>query len=183
MARKCNQIANANPNLLVIADADTGGGNAINVYRTIKQLIISGCKGCVLEDQVWPKKSGHMRNKEVVNMDEFVSKVAAAREAIGSADFFLIARTDARGCSAKHGLQNAITRANLYVEAGANASLVDGPRSTYELAQICEHTKGYRAISISEGGITPLHTYQHLKEIGFHLVCILPKPNDCLHSC
>ena len=84
---------------------------------------------------------------------------------------------------AKHGLQNAITRANLYVEAGANASLVDGPRSTYELAQICEHTKGYRAISISEGGITPLHTYQHLKEIGFHLVCILPMPNGCLHSC
>ena len=103
-------------------------------------------------------------------MDEFVAKVAAAREAIGSADFFLIARTDARSCSAKYGLQNAITRANLYVEAGANASLVQGPRSTYEMAQICEHTKGLRAISISEGGVTPVHSYQQLKEMGFHLV-------------
>lgn len=170
MARKASQICAATPQLALIADADTGGGNALNVQRTVRQLIAAGCKGCVLEDQEWPKKPGHMRNKEVVSMEEFASKVAAARAAIGDADFFLIARTDARGTSAKYGLAEAITRANLYVDAGADASLIEGPRSTYELQQICEHTKGYRAISISEGGLTPAHTYQQLKELGFQLV-------------
>lgn len=119
---------------------------------------------------MWPKKSGHMREKSVVSMEEFASKVSAARAAIGESDFFLIARTDARGTSAKHGLADAITRGNLYVEAGADASLVEGPRSTYELQTIAQNAAGYVAVSISEGGLTPAHTYQQLKEMGFHLV-------------
>lgn len=77
---------------------------------------------------------------------------------------------DARGTSAKHGMADAITRANLYSEAGADASLVQGPRGTYELQAIAKNTKGLRAVSISEGGLTPLHTYQQLKEMGFQLV-------------
>lgn len=93
MARKCNQIAYSNPGMAVIADADTGGGNVLNVQRTVRQLISNGCKGCVLEDQKWPKKSGHMREKSVETMEEFAAKVSAARAAIGDADFFLIART------------------------------------------------------------------------------------------
>jgi 2-methylisocitrate lyase-like PEP mutase family enzyme len=111
-----------------------------------------------------------MREKTVVSMEEFASKVAAARAAIGEADFFLIARTDARGTSAKHGLAEAITRGNLSVEAGADAALVEGPRSTYELQTIAQNAAGYIAVSISEGGLTPAHTYQQLKEMGFHLV-------------
>lgn len=122
--------------------------------------------------QMWPKRSGHMREKTVVSMDEFASKVSAARAAIGDADFFLIARTDARGTSAKHGLSDAITRGNLFVEAGADAALVEGPRSTYELQTIAQNAAGYVAVSISEGGLTPAHTYQQLKEMGFHLVRI-----------
>lgn len=93
MARKCNQIAYSNPGMAVIADADTGGGNSLNVQRTVRQLISNGCKGCVLEDQKWPKKSGHMREKSVETMEEFAAKVSAARAVIGDADFFLIART------------------------------------------------------------------------------------------
>lgn len=77
---------------------------------------------------------------------------------------------DARGTSAKHGLADAITRANLYTEAGADAALVQGPRSTYEIQTIAKNTKGLRAVSISEGGLTPLHSYQQLKEMGFQLV-------------
>lgn len=127
--------------------------------------------------QVWPKKSGHMRDKAVESMEEFASRISAARAAIGEADFFLIARTDARGTSAKHGLAEAITRANLYVDAGANCSLVEGPRSTYELQTIAENSQGYLAVSISEGGLTPLHSYQQLKEMGFQMVrtcsCVL----------
>lgn len=93
MARKCNQIAYSNPGMAIIADADTGGGNSLNVQRTVRQLISNGCKGCVLEDQKWPKKSGHMREKSVETMEEFAAKVSAARAVIGDADFFLIART------------------------------------------------------------------------------------------
>lgn len=77
---------------------------------------------------------------------------------------------DARGTSAKHGLADAITRANLYTEAGADCSLVEGPRSTYELQTIANHTTGCRAVSISEGGLTPSHSYQQLKEMGFGMV-------------
>ena len=103
-------------------------------------------------------------------MEEFASRISAARAVIGDADFFLIARTDARGTSAKHGLAEAITRANLYVDAGANCSLVEGPRSTYELQTIAEKSSGYLAVSISEGGLTPSHSYQQLKEMGFQMV-------------
>jgi 2-methylisocitrate lyase-like PEP mutase family enzyme len=106
----------------------------------------------------------------VESMEEFTSKVSAARAAVGAADFFLIARTDARNTSAKHGLADAITRANLYVDAGADASLVEGPRSTYELQTIADNTIGWKAVSISEGGHTPAHSYQQLKEMGFQLV-------------
>jgi hypothetical protein len=77
---------------------------------------------------------------------------------------------DARGTSAKHGLSDAITRANLYTEVGADCALVQGPRSTYELQTVTNHTTGFRAVSISEGGLTPSHSYQQLKEMGFHLV-------------
>lgn len=96
MARKCNQIAASNPGLSIIADADTGGGNSLNVQRTVRQLISNGVKGCVLEDQVWPKKSGHIREKSVETMEEFAAKVSAARAVIGDSDFFLIARTVCR---------------------------------------------------------------------------------------
>jgi 2-methylisocitrate lyase-like PEP mutase family enzyme len=82
---------------------------------------------------------------------------------------------DARGTSAKHGLSDAITRANLYTEVGADCALVEGPRSTYELQTIANHTTGFRAASISEGGLTPSHSYQQLKEMGFHLVCHVSK--------
>lgn len=77
---------------------------------------------------------------------------------------------DARGASAKYGLSDAITRANLYMEVGADCSLVQGPRSTYELQTVANHTTGHRAVSISEGGLTPSHSYQQLKEMGFNLV-------------
>lgn len=77
---------------------------------------------------------------------------------------------DARGTSAKYGMADAITRANLYTEVGADCSLVEGPRSTYELQMIAANTTGFRAVSISEGGLTPSHSYQQLKEMGFNLV-------------
>ncbi|KAG2497577.1 hypothetical protein HYH03_004323 [Edaphochlamys debaryana] len=170
MARKAGQISTAVPGLPIIADADTGGGNVLNVQRTIRQLIASGCKGCFIEDQAWPKRMGHLRNKEVISMEEFAAKIAAAREAIGDADFFLVARTDARGTSAKYGLEDAVKRANLYYDAGADATFIEAPRGDEEMRFIAAETKGLRVCNMIEGGVTPLHTPEELKAMGFHLV-------------
>ncbi|GFR40614.1 hypothetical protein Agub_g1195 [Astrephomene gubernaculifera] len=170
MARKAGQISGAVPDWPVIADADTGGGNVLNVQRTIRQLMTAGCKGCFLEDQAWPKRMGHMRNKEVIGMDEFAAKIAAAKEVIGEEDFFLVARTDARATSAKYGLQEAIRRANLYADAGADATFVEAPRSEEELRIVGAETKGLRVCNMLEGGVTPLRTPEELAAMGFHLV-------------
>jgi len=172
MARKVGQICTAAPGLHVVADADTGGGNVLNVQRTVKQLISSGAKGCFIEDQDWPKRQGQLRTKSVIPMEEFAGKLAAARLAIHDADFFLVARTDARGVSAKHGLEDAITRANLYIDAGANASYVQGPRTLDELREIGRSTKGIRICNMMETSpaYPPLCTPDELKEMGFHII-------------
>eukprot|EP00210_Caulerpa_lentillifera_P006091 g5819.t1 len=170
MARRAGQICSAVPKLPVIADADTGGGGVLNVQRTVRQFIKAGCKGCCIEDQVWPKMSGHLRGKEVISLEEHTSKIYAAKQAIGDEDFFLIARTDVRGTSAKRGLDEAITRANLYMEAGADASFVEAPRSRYELQEIGKRTKGLRVCNMLEGGLTPMKTLSELQELGFHII-------------
>ncbi|CAN8312808.1 unnamed protein product [Cochlearia groenlandica] len=170
MAATARLVCSAAPNIPIIADADTGGGNALNVQRTIKDLIAAGAAGCFLEDQAWPKRCGHMRGKEVIPAEEHAAKIASARDAIGDSDFFLIARTDARALSAKTGLSDAIDRANLYMEAGADASFVEAPRDDDELKEIGKRTKGYRVCNMLEGGRTPLHTPYELKDMGFHLI-------------
>ncbi|XP_021760939.1 petal death protein-like [Chenopodium quinoa] len=161
------RITAAAPDLCVIVDGDTGGGGPLNVQRFIKELIRAGAKGVFLEDQVWPKKCGHMRGKMVVPAEEHALKIAAAREAIGDADFFLVARTDAR---APHGLQEAIRRANLYREAGADATFVEAPANIEELKEVVRDVKGLRIANMIEGGKTPLHTPAEFKELGFHLI-------------
>ena len=108
-----------------------------------------------------------MRGKSVIPAEEHAAKIAAARDAIGDADFFLIARTDARG---PNGLDDAIYRANLYYEAGADACFVEAPRNDEELREIGRRTKGLRICNMIEGGITPLHTPEELKAMGFHVV-------------
>ncbi|XP_074562337.1 carboxyvinyl-carboxyphosphonate phosphorylmutase, chloroplastic-like [Curcuma longa] len=168
MAEAARAICAAAPNVAFIVDADTGGGNALNVQRTVRDIIATGAAGLFLEDQVWPKKCGHMQGKQVIPAGEHAAKIAAAREAIGDSDFFLIARTDARATAG--GLADAIARANLYMEAGADACFVEAPRSDDEMREVCQKTKGFRAANMLEGGYTPLHTPQELKEMGFHLI-------------
>jgi len=168
MARKTGQICSAASDIAVIADADTGGGNVLNVQRTIRQLIAAGAKGCVLEDQAWPKKMGGDNPiKQILPRQEFVAKILAAREVIEGRDFFLIARTDARGTSAKSGLQDAITRVNLYIDAGADAHVVGGLRSLEEIAAVGKQTKGIRVANMVEGGITPVCSLSQLSDLGF----------------
>ncbi|PSS19470.1 Carboxyvinyl-carboxyphosphonate phosphorylmutase [Actinidia chinensis var. chinensis] len=111
-----------------------------------------------------------MLGKKVIPAEEHAAKIAAARETIGDSDFFLVGRTDARSTSAEFGLSEAISRAKLYLEAGADAIFVAGPRSDDDLKEIGSKINGLKACTMLEGGVTPLHTPEELKEMGFHLV-------------
>lgn len=151
----------------VMVDADTGYGNPLNVYRTIKQLIAAGAAGCFLEDQLWPKRCGHMRGKQVIERDEYLNKIRAAVEARGDCDFFIVARTDAL---AVVGMDEAIARVQGAREAGANASFVEAPDSLEALQEIGRRSPGPNVANMIEGGKTPMLPTEELGKIGFHLV-------------
>jgi 2-methylisocitrate lyase-like PEP mutase family enzyme len=151
----------------IIVDADTGYGNPLNVYRTIKELIAAGAAGCFLEDQVWPKKCGHMRGKRVVERDEYVQKIRAAAEARGNADFFIVARTDAL---APVGIDEAIARVTAARQAGADASFVEAPPSLELLAEIGRRAPRPMVANMLEGGKTPVLPKEQLAQMGFQLI-------------
>jgi methylisocitrate lyase len=151
----------------IIVDADTGYGNPLNVIRTVRQLIAAGAAGCFLEDQQWPKKCGHMRGKRVIDRAEYLDKIHAAVETRGSADFFIVARTDSL---AVHGLDEAIARVTAARAAGANASFVEAPNSLAELAEIGRRAPGPVVANMIEKGKTPVLPKARLAELGFHLI-------------
>jgi 2-methylisocitrate lyase-like PEP mutase family enzyme len=156
----------------LIADADTGFGNAINVVRTVEEYIRAGVAGMHLEDQVAPKRCGHVAGREVIARDEAVLKIRAAcqtRDALDP-DFVIIARTDARGA---HGgsMEEAITRANAFLDAGADLAFVEGPKDKDEVAHICQAVKG--PVFYNMTGISPRFTAEEMAAIGIR-ACILP---------
>ena len=151
----------------VLVDADTGYGNPLNVHRTVRELIATGAAGCFLEDQVWPKRCGHMRGKRVIDRDEYLQKIRAADDARDRRDFFIVARTDAL---AVEGMDEAIARVSEAREAGANASFVEAPRSVEELAEIGRRSPGPNVANMLEGGKTPVLPTEQLAEMGFHLI-------------
>ncbi|MDI6857445.1 MAG: isocitrate lyase/PEP mutase family protein [Dehalococcoidia bacterium] len=150
--------------IAVVVDGDTGYGGPLNVQRLVRELIRMGARGVILEDQRWPKRCGHMRGKEVVDAEEHAAKIRAARDAIGDAPFLLTARTDALET---HGLDEAISRARRYKEAGANILFVEGPRSREELRRIGRELPPPLAVNLIEGGRTPLCSLEELAEMGF----------------
>lgn len=151
----------------VIVDADTGYGNAINVIRTVRDLIRAGAGGMFLEDQIWPKRCGHMRGKQVIPIEEQLNKLRAAVEAKGRDDFFIVARTDARQAL---GLDEAIKRGIAFKNAGADAIFIEAPESKEEMREIAKHVTGHLVANMLERGVTPLMGPQELKELGFDLV-------------
>jgi len=152
----------------VIADADTGYGNPINVIRTVKEYENAGVVAIHIEDQVSPKKCGHMEGKEVIPAEEMVEKIKAAVDARSSPDFKIIARTDAR---AVEGLNAAIERAKLYKRAGADILFIEAPQSIEEIEMIAESFKGIPLLfNWAEGGKTPPMPYEKLKELGFKII-------------
>jgi 2-methylisocitrate lyase-like PEP mutase family enzyme len=150
----------------VIADADTGYGNAINVIRTVREYEKAGVAAFHLEDQISPKKCGHYEGKEVVSATEMVGKIHAAVDTRRDVDLVIIARSDAR---AVEGLQAAIDRVNAYLEAGADVGFVEAPENVEELRIVGRDVKGPALVNVFEGGKTPMLPAHELRAMGFRL--------------
>jgi carboxyphosphoenolpyruvate mutase len=151
----------------VIADADTGYGNALNVIRTIRELEQAGIVGVHIEDQVTPKRCGHLEGKTLISTEEMIGKIQAAVEARRDPDFIIIARTDAREI---HGLDEAIRRANEYSEAGADCIFLESPHSPEEMREVRKRVKAPLLANMVEGGKTQWLTYQELENLGYDIV-------------
>jgi len=151
----------------VLVDADTGYGNALNVMRTVELYHNAGAAGLFLEDQVWPKRCGHMRGKRVVERAEWLSKLRAVLETRGARDLFLVARTDARQAVS---LTEAIERGRAARDVGADAVFIEAPESVAELEQIARAIPGPKVANMVEHGKTPLLSPAELHQLGFDLI-------------
>lgn len=156
----------------VIADADTGYGNALNVRRAVHEFERAGVAGLHLEDQVFPKRCGHYEDKSVIPPEEMAQKLRAARDAARDDDLVLIARTDAL---AIEGLDRAIERAQIYTEAGADVIFVEAPVDEVQIEAIARRVAAPTLINMFEGGKTPLVPLARLEQLGYRIVII---PSD-----
>jgi carboxyvinyl-carboxyphosphonate phosphorylmutase len=150
----------------VIVDVDTGYGNPLSVWRLVRDLESMGASGIFLEDQVWPKRCGHMKGKSVIPMDEFILKLKAALDARKSQDFIIVARTDAR---ASLGLVEAIIRGKTYFKAGADVIFIEAPTSTKELSKIANEIDAPLVANMIEEGVTPTLSAQQLFSMGYNV--------------
>ncbi|MBH58818.1 MAG: carboxyvinyl-carboxyphosphonate phosphorylmutase [Thaumarchaeota archaeon] len=160
----CNSI-----DIPVVADADTGYGNSLNTIRTVKDYIRSGASGLILEDQVWPKKCGHMKGKAVIPIDEMESKIKAASQSRKEekSDLVIVGRTDSL---AIEGVEQAIDRVKRYHKAGADVLFIEAPNKIDELELIAKQVKLPLLLNQLEGGSTPLITMEEAKNIGFKII-------------
>lgn len=160
----------------VLVDADTGYGNPLNVWRLVQDLEDLGAAGIFLEDQIWPKRCGHMVGKEVIPRDEYLPKLKAAVEARKSKDFIIVARTDAR---APIGLEEAIERGKVYRKAGADVVFVEAPRSVEELKKVAEEIDAPLVANMIEDGVTPTLPAEELLKLGYRIAVF---PLSALYS-
>ena len=173
MAERAGNIAKA-VNVPVIADADTGYGNPLNVRRTVMEYEKAGIAGIQLEDQVFPKKCGHMLGRKIIPKEEMVQKIQAACDIREDKDLVIIARTDAR---TNYGLDEAIARGKSYQEAGADVIFIESPESVEEMKKINEAFPEIPTLAnMVEGGRTPNLTTDELEEMGFGIAiyCVGP---------
>ncbi len=168
MVSRAAALAAVVDDLPLISDADTGYGNPINVRRTIREYERAGVAGVHIEDQVWPKKCGHMEGKQVIPMDEMTQKIRAAVDARQDPDFVIIARTDA---NAVNGFEDALQRGQAYREAGADVIFIEAPRSIEELRAIKQAFPDVPLLfNWAESGKTPLLSLAEIRDLGFKLV-------------
>lgn len=158
--------------LPVIADADTGFGNSINVQRTVQEFERLGVAGFHIEDQTFPKRCGHLNDKSLISIEEMCHKVKTARNALTDPNLVVIARTDA---IAVEGFDRALERANAYQQAGADMIFVEAPETIQQIEQIAQYVPGPKLINMFHGGKTPVVPVQHLHALGYQVVII---PSD-----
>src|SRR5579883_153301 len=168
MVSRAAALAAVTGDIPLIADADTGYGNPINVRRTIREYERAGVAGVHIEDQIWPKKCGHMEGKQVIPAEEMVQKIHAAVDARQDPDFVIIARTDA---GAVNGLEDALQRGKAYRAAGADVLFIEAPRSLADLQAIKETFSDVPLLyNWAESGKTPPLSLQEIQALGFKLV-------------
>jgi len=151
----------------LIVDSDTGYGNALSVWKLVKELEAAGAAGIFLEDQKWPKRCGHMQGKEVIPQEEYTEKLGAAIDARENKDFVIVARTDSR---ATEGLDKSIERGIQNKKTGADAIFIEAPRSLDEMKTIGKEIKAPLVANMIEGGATPMNSAETLNKIGFNIV-------------
>jgi 2-methylisocitrate lyase-like PEP mutase family enzyme len=154
----------------LIADGDTGYGNAMNVRRTVRGFARAGCAAVMIEDQLAPKRCGHTPGKAVVGRDEAFDRIKAAVDARADDDILILARTDARH---DHGLAEAVDRAAMFHELGADILFVEAPQSAAEMRSLCADLPGAKMANIVEGGATPELSHAELRDIGY---CVAAYP-------
>lgn len=170
-----SRIVNATT-IPVFADGDTGYGNTTNVARTVSLYEKAGVGGVFIEDQVSPKRCGHMEGKAIIPPDEMAAKVSAAVDARNDPDLVIMARTDA---IAVNGIDDAIVRANLYYEAGADLTFVEAPTSVEQMRRVCREVRGPSFANMLPGGKTPLLSAAELEAIGYAVVA---DPVSCTYA-
>lgn len=166
MLERANNFASA-LDIPVIADGDTGFGNAVNAMRTVRLYEKAGVAAIQLEDQVAPKRCGHMTGRQVIPMEEMVGKIKAAVEVRQNPDFVIIARTDARTVL---GIEEAIRRGRAYEKAGADVLFIESPETVNEMKEITSAFNVPVLANMVEGGRTPLLPAQELEDLGYHIV-------------
>lgn len=173
MVGRAENICNA-VEIPVIADADNGYGNALNVVRAVRAYERAGAAAIQLEDQAFPKRCGHLADKQLISRQEMVGKIKAALDARTDDDFVVIVRTDAR---AVNGLADALERAKAYEEAGADVIFVEAPETLEEMRRITSVVGVPTMANMVEGGRTPLLSARELEQIGYKIVIF---PNAAL---
>jgi carboxyvinyl-carboxyphosphonate phosphorylmutase len=153
----------------VVADADTGYGNELNVFRTVREFERSGVSGIHIEDQEFPKKCGHLEGKEIVSREDYLAKIRAAVAARSDPDFTIIARTDARAVA---GFDEAIARANAALAAGADMAFVEAPQTLEEVAAVPRLVDGHCLLNVVRGGKTPDLDLREAERMGYKLAIV-----------
>ncbi|MGI9011239.1 MAG: isocitrate lyase/PEP mutase family protein [Nitrososphaeraceae archaeon] len=163
-------------NIPILVDIDTGYGNPLNVWKIVKDLERIGAKGIFLEDQVWPKRCGHMAGKTVIPKEEYILKLQAAIDAREDSEFIIVARTDSL---AQFGIEEAIERGKEYKRIGADVIFIEAPKTIEQMELIAKEIKAPLLANMIEEGITPNLTANQLKKMGFKMVVF---PLSALYS-
>ena len=163
-------------NIPILVDIDTGYGNPLNVWKIVKDLVRIGAKGIFLEDQVWPKRCGHMAGKTVIPKEDYILKLQAAIDARENNEFIIVARTDSL---AQFGVGEAIERGKEYKRIGADVIFIEAPKTIDEMELISKEIKAPLLANMIEEGITPNLTADQLRKMGYRMVVF---PLSALYS-